>query len=43
MVFTASLSKYASPLLDMLDSTRAVKHRLYREACVPYQVGLTGV
>ncbi|KAJ3108536.1 hypothetical protein HDU97_000818 [Phlyctochytrium planicorne] len=33
VVFTASLSKYADPVLDMLDKHRVVKHRLFREAC----------
>jgi RNA polymerase II subunit A small phosphatase-like protein len=34
VVFTASLSKYANPLLDMLDRNRVVAHRLFRESCV---------
>ncbi|CAG8718601.1 325_t:CDS:2 [Acaulospora morrowiae] len=33
VVFTASLSKYADPVLDMLDQTKVVKHRLFRESC----------
>ncbi|KAG9302878.1 hypothetical protein G9A89_022294 [Geosiphon pyriformis] len=33
VVFTASLSKYADPVLDMLDQHRVVKHRLFRESC----------
>ncbi|WVR07698.1 hypothetical protein IAU60_004740 [Kwoniella sp. DSM 27419] len=33
VVFTASLSKYADPVLDMLDSHRVVTHRLFRESC----------
>ena len=33
VVFTASLSKYADPVLDKLDVHRAVKHRLFRESC----------
>lgn len=33
VVFTASLSKYADPVLDMLDIHRAVRHRLFRESC----------
>ncbi|CAG8531604.1 7226_t:CDS:2 [Ambispora leptoticha] len=33
VVFTASLSKYADPVLDMLDQSRVVKHRLFRESC----------
>jgi len=34
VVFTASLSKYANPLLDMLDVNKVVTHRLFRESCV---------
>ncbi|WVN86444.1 uncharacterized protein L203_101608 [Cryptococcus depauperatus CBS 7841] len=33
VVFTASLSKYADPVLDMLDTNRVVAHRLFRESC----------
>ncbi|EST08150.2 NLI interacting factor [Kalmanozyma brasiliensis GHG001] len=33
VVFTASLSKYADPVLDMLDIHQAVRHRLFRESC----------
>ncbi|KAI8643242.1 HAD-like domain-containing protein [Parasitella parasitica] len=33
VVFTASLAKYADPVLDMLDIHRVVKHRLFRESC----------
>lgn len=33
VVFTASLSKYADPLLDLLDIHKVVKHRLFRESC----------
>ncbi|KAI9001607.1 HAD-like domain-containing protein [Gaertneriomyces semiglobifer] len=33
VIFTASLAKYADPVLDMLDPTRAVKWRLFRESC----------
>ncbi|GMK56361.1 hypothetical protein CspeluHIS016_0302010 [Cutaneotrichosporon spelunceum] len=33
VVFTASLSKYADPVLDMLDVGRVVRHRLFRESC----------
>ncbi|OCF61150.1 hypothetical protein L486_00794 [Kwoniella mangroviensis CBS 10435] len=33
VVFTASLSKYADPVLDMLDTHRVVTHRLFRESC----------
>lgn len=34
VVFTASLSKYADPLLDILDKHKVVHTRLFREACV---------
>jgi RNA polymerase II subunit A small phosphatase-like protein len=37
VVFTASLSKYADPLLDMLDQTEVIRWRLFRESCYPYQ------
>ncbi|KAJ3398447.1 hypothetical protein CcCBS67573_g03363 [Chytriomyces confervae] len=37
VVFTASLSKYADPVLDMLDKHRVVKHRLFREACLHHK------
>ena len=33
VIFTASLSNYASPLLDILDSDNNIKYRLYREHC----------
>lgn len=33
VVFTASLSKYADPVLDMLDKYKVIKHRLFRESC----------
>ena len=37
VVFTASLAKYADPLLDKLDVTKTIRHRLFRESCVPYE------
>eukprot|EP01024_Parvocaulis_polyphysoides_P061236 TRINITY_DN6768_c0_g2_i3.p1 TRINITY_DN6768_c0_g2~~TRINITY_DN6768_c0_g2_i3.p1 ORF type:complete len:322 (-),score=38.15 TRINITY_DN6768_c0_g2_i3:504-1433(-) len=37
VVFTASLSKYADPLLDLLDEHNMVRWRLFREACVHHQ------
>eukprot|EP00299_Pterocystis_sp_00344_P010070 c4422_g1_i2.p1 GENE.c4422_g1_i2~~c4422_g1_i2.p1 ORF type:complete len:295 (-),score=35.54 c4422_g1_i2:126-1010(-) len=36
VVFTASLRKYADPVIDLLDPSRAIAHRLYRESCVPH-------
>jgi len=33
VVFTASLSKYADPVLDKLDIHKVVAHRLFRESC----------
>jgi RNA polymerase II subunit A small phosphatase-like protein len=37
VVFTASLGKYADPLLDLLDRSGVVRWRLFREACYPYE------
>ena len=37
MVFTASLAKYADPLLDLLDRSATVRWRLFRESCYPYE------
>ena len=37
VVFTASLAKYANPLMDKLDIYKVVKHRLFRDACYPFQ------
>merc|ERR1712137_55196 len=34
VVFTASVPKYADPVLDFLDPKRLIKHRLYRNNCV---------
>jgi len=34
VIFTASLAKYADPLLDVLDRTRVIDARLFRESCV---------
>mmetsp|Transcript_11127 Transcript_11127/g.19585 ORF Transcript_11127/g.19585 Transcript_11127/m.19585 type:complete len:319 (+) Transcript_11127:721-1677(+) len=36
VVFTASLAKYADPLLDELDPNNVIKHRLFRESCTLY-------
>ena len=33
VIFTASLSKYADPVLDCLDIHHVVRHRLFRESC----------
>ena len=33
VIFTASIPKYASPLLNILDNEKTIKHRLYREEC----------
>ncbi|KAI9506235.1 hypothetical protein BX070DRAFT_232378 [Coemansia spiralis] len=36
VVFTASLSMYADPVLDLLDKFQVVHHRLFRESCNLY-------
>jgi RNA polymerase II subunit A small phosphatase-like protein len=36
VIYTASLSKYADPLLDILDPTKLISRRLFRENCVFY-------
>jgi len=36
VVFTASLSLYADPVLDLLDIHKVVDYRLFRESCTPY-------
>jgi len=36
VVFTASLAKYADPLLDLLDTQKVIDHRLFRESCTTY-------
>jgi len=33
VIFTASISRYASPLLDILDKDKNINYRLYREHC----------
>ena len=34
VIFTASLSTYANPVIDFLDPNGLIKHRLFRESCV---------
>jgi len=36
VIFTASLAKYADPLLDILDRNKVVSSRLFREGCVQH-------
>ncbi|KAI8812313.1 HAD-like domain-containing protein, partial [Cladochytrium replicatum] len=37
VVFTASVAKYADPVLDILDTHKVIKHRLFRDACIMYR------
>eukprot|EP00053_Salpingoeca_punica_P012486 m.111760 g.111760 ORF g.111760 m.111760 type:complete len:265 (-) comp15959_c0_seq2:982-1776(-) len=37
VLFTASLSKYADPVSDLLDIHKTFRHRLFREHCVYHQ------
>ena len=37
VIFTASLGKYADPLIDVIDKDHLVKHRLFRESCLVHQ------
>jgi len=37
VAFTASLAKYADPVLDLLDPKRHCKHRLFRDVCTFYR------
>ena len=37
VIYTASLNKYADPLLDLLDTHKTISARLFRESCVHYE------
>ena len=37
VIFTASLSKYANPLMDILDPKRVAPQRLFREHCTYFK------
>jgi len=37
IIFTASLSKYADPLMDILDDKKCCSGRLFREHCTFYE------
>ncbi|KAL3943431.1 MAG: hypothetical protein SGBAC_002513 [Bacillariaceae sp.] len=37
VIYTASLNKYADPLLDLLDTHKVIRTRLFRESCVFYE------
>jgi len=41
VLFTASLAKYADPLLDLLDKNHTIDYRLFRDSCV--QIGYSYV
>ena len=40
VIFTASISDYANPLLDQLDPMKKISHRLFREHCTKADNGL---
>ena len=33
IIFTASVSSYASPIINLLDKNRVISHRLFRQHC----------
>jgi RNA polymerase II subunit A small phosphatase-like protein len=37
VIFTASLSEYANPVIDKLDTVGLIKHRLFRDSCVLHE------
>ncbi|KAL3235140.1 Phosphatase PSR1 [Nakaseomyces bracarensis] len=37
VVFTASVNRYGDPLLDILDKSSSIHHRLFRDACYTYE------
>lgn len=37
VVFTASVSRYGDPLLDILDKDKTIHHRLFRDSCYNYE------
>ena len=37
VIYTASLNKYADPLLDLLDTHQVIRARLFRESCVYFE------
>ena len=41
VIFTASLSEYANPLVDFIDKNKKCKYRLYREHCCSFSNGFT--
>jgi Dullard-like phosphatase family protein len=36
VIYTASLSDYANPVIDAIDPSKVISHRLYREHCTYY-------
>jgi RNA polymerase II subunit A small phosphatase-like protein len=37
VIYTASLNKYADPLLDLLDPQKTIRARLFRESCAYFE------